>query len=124
MPLLPSFIRRRDLSRRARTITSNPSPHINRRRHSSKFLTRKWELKMLDKVREIIADVTHNNLQSVTANSSSQNLDGWDSVAQINIIVAVEEEFGIRFDPEDMHNLDSVEKIVYALSPIMVLREQ
>jgi acyl carrier protein len=79
---------------------------------------------MSDKIREIIADITHNDPQSVTAKSSSDNLDGWDSVAQINIIVAVEEEFGVTFDAEEIHNLNSVEKIVYALSPIMLLRAQ
>ena len=67
---------------------------------------------MLDKVRQIIADITHNNLASVTAKSSSKNLGGWDSVAQINIIVAIEEEFGIRFDPEDIHALNSVDVAV------------
>ena len=79
---------------------------------------------MLDKVRQIIADITHNNLKSVTAKSSSQNLNSWDSVAQINIIVAIEEEFGVTFDPEDIHTLDSVEKIVNAVSPILLLRAQ
>jgi acyl carrier protein len=79
---------------------------------------------MLDKVRQIIADITHNNVSSVTAKSSSQNLDGWDSVAQINIIVAIEEEFGITFDPEEIHTLDSVEKIVNVVSPILLLRAQ
>ena len=79
---------------------------------------------MLDKVRQIIADITHNNVSSVTPKSSSQNLDGWDSVAQINIIVAIEEEFGISFDPEEIHTLDSVEKIVNVVSPILLLRAQ
>ena len=79
---------------------------------------------MLDKVRQIIADITHNNVSSVTAKASSQNLDGWDSVAQINIIVAIEEEFRITFDPEEIHTLDSVEKIVNAVSPILLLRAQ
>ena len=79
---------------------------------------------MLDKVRQIIADITHNNVSSVITKSSSQNLNGWDSVAQINIIVAIEEEFGITFDPEDIHTLDSIEKIVNAVSPILLLRAQ
>jgi acyl carrier protein len=79
---------------------------------------------MLDKVRQIIADITHNDVSSVTAKSNSQNLNGWDSVAQINIIVAIEEEFGITFDPEDIHTLDSIEKIVNAVSPILLLRAQ
>ena len=79
---------------------------------------------MLDKVREIIADITHNDVAAVTSKSNSKNLDGWDSVAQINIIVSIEEEFGVTFEAEEIHSLDSVEKIVNAVSPILLLRAQ
>ena len=60
---------------------------------------------LVDKVREIVTDITHNDL-----------LSGWDSIAQINIIVAIEEQFGVTFGAEEMHTLNSVEKIVSALS--------
>ena len=73
---------------------------------------------MLDKIRQIIADITQNDVASVTLKSNSQNLDGWDSVAQINIIVAIEEELGVGFSAEEMHALNSVKKIVDALRPV------
>ena len=60
---------------------------------------------LVDKVREIVTDITHNDL-----------LSGWDSIAQINVIVAIEEQFGVTFGAEEMHTLNSVEKIVSALS--------
>jgi len=70
---------------------------------------------MLDRIRQIVADITQNDVASVTTDSNSQNLNGWDSVAQINIIVAIEEEFGVAFSAEEMHALNSVKKIVDAL---------
>ena len=70
---------------------------------------------MLDRIRQIVADITQNDVASVTTDSNSQNLDGWDSVAQINITVAIEEEFGVAFSAEEMHALNSVQKIVDAL---------
>ena len=70
---------------------------------------------MLDRIRQIVADITQNDVASVTTDSNSQNLNGWDSVAQINIIVAIEEEFGVAFSAEEMHALNSVKKIVEAL---------
>ena len=79
---------------------------------------------MLDRIRQIVADIAQNDVASVTTDSNSQNLNGWDSVAQINIIVAIEEEFGVTFDPEDIHTLNSVEKIINAVSPILLLRAQ
>ena len=70
---------------------------------------------MLDKVRHIVADITHNDPAAVNPQSSSDDLNGWDSIAQINIIVAIEEEFGVTFSAEDLHKLNSVEKITGAL---------
>ena len=60
---------------------------------------------LVDKVREIVTDITHNDL-----------LSGWDSIAQINVIVAIEEQFGVTFGAEEMHTLNSVDKITDALS--------
>jgi acyl carrier protein len=77
---------------------------------------------MLDKIRQIVADITHNDVAHITSRSNSQNLDGWDSVAQINIIVGIEEEFGVAFGAEEMHMLNSVEKIADALSAISTRR--
>ena len=71
---------------------------------------------MLDKIRQIVADITQNDVASVSTKSNSQNLDGWDSLAQINIIVTIEPEFGATFSAEEMHTLNSVEKIASALS--------
>ena len=71
---------------------------------------------MLDKIRQIIADITQNDIAHVTRDSNSQNLNRWDSVAQINIIVSIEQEFGVTFSAEEMHTLNSVDKIANALS--------
>jgi acyl carrier protein len=70
---------------------------------------------MLQSIREIIADVTQNSIASITEESSHQSVDGWDSLAQINIIVTIEMDFGVSFSPEEIHALNSVQKIVQAL---------
>ena len=49
--------------------------------------------------------------ESVTAqNPTILTLDGWDSVAQMNFIAHLEEEFDIMMDPEDIVELNSYEK--------------
>jgi acyl carrier protein len=70
---------------------------------------------MLDRVREIIADITRNPVDTITESSSSQSVDGWDSIAQINIIVTIEMDFGVSFTADEMHSLNSVRKIMQAL---------
>jgi acyl carrier protein len=70
---------------------------------------------MRQRIREIIADVTGNSVHAVGDNSSHQTVEGWDSLAQINIIVTVESEFGVAFSAEEMHGLNSVHAICEAL---------
>ena len=70
---------------------------------------------MLQRLQEIIADVTGNPVHAIDPDSSHQTVDGWDSLAQINIIVTVESEFGVLFSPEQIHALNSVRAICDAL---------
>jgi acyl carrier protein len=64
-----------------------------------------------ERIRGIIADVTHLPLEKVAADASCENIAGWDSVAQINVIIGVESEFGVSFSVEELHSLNSVGKI-------------
>lgn len=75
---------------------------------------------MLERVREIIADITQNSVEEINENSNNKNVDGWDSVAQINIIVTIEMDFGVAFSAEEMHSLNSARKIVHALKSARV----
>jgi acyl carrier protein len=73
------------------------------------------ELDIERRVREIIADVTLQPIHKVTSDAGAGRLDGWDSLAQINIVVSVESAFDVTFGAEDVHALNSVAKIVGAL---------
>jgi acyl carrier protein len=68
-----------------------------------------------NRVREIVADITNNRLADISENSGAATTDGWDSVAQINIIASVEMEFGLTFSAEEMQSLNSIEKILSAI---------
>lgn len=70
---------------------------------------------MLDRIREIISDVTRFPLEQIHEHSTHETVEGWDSLAQINIIVAVEAEFGAFFTPDEVYELNTVRKILEAL---------
>jgi acyl carrier protein len=70
------------------------------------------------RVREIVADVTLQPLQNVGEDAEAGRLDGWDSLAQINIIVAVEAAFGATFGADEVYELNSVGKILAALDAL------
>jgi acyl carrier protein len=73
---------------------------------------------MLQRIQEIVADVTQNSVNRIKEDSSQKNVEGWDSMAQINILVTVESEFNVSFSPEELHSLDSVQKIAQALTSL------
>ncbi len=70
---------------------------------------------LLNRIRQVVADVTHCSLDQINENTSRQNLGAWDSVAHINVIVGIEAEFGVSFSVEEMYSIDSVEKIRNAI---------
>jgi acyl carrier protein len=48
-------------------------------------------------------------------NPSSDTVPGWDSIAQVEILFAIEEEFSIRFPADQLGTLRSLDAIVKAL---------
>lgn len=39
------------------------------------------------------------------------DIDEWDSIGNFNLILAIEQKYGIRFNMEDLDNLKSVKEI-------------
>lgn len=47
-------------------------------------------------------------VEAVGPRSSVDDVDGWDSIAQLNLSMAIEKEFGIVLDAEQVMNLISI----------------
>ena len=69
----------------------------------------------LERVCEIIADVTQNTVEDINERSTAKTVDGWDAVAQVSIMATIEMDFGVAFTEEEVQSLDSVRKIIQAL---------
>ena len=65
---------------------------------------------------EIFRDVFRNPALCLTPDTDAAKLEGWDSFAQVNIIVAMEDRFGVRFRASEAYQLKSVAALVDALS--------
>lgn len=68
---------------------------------------------MEEKVLEILKNVLE--LDQIDKSISSSTCDKWDSMAQLNISVELEAEFGGSLEPEDIAALASYEDIVRIL---------
>lgn len=69
-----------------------------------------------EKIRQIAADVLELPVAKISPQSSTENVDSWDSVHHLNLVLALEQEFGLQFEPEEIDQMTSVEKIIKVLS--------
>ena len=65
----------------------------------------------------VFQDVFDDETITVNDQTTSHDVDGWDSMEHINLIVAVEMEFGMKFtigESTSMHNVGEMVDIIAA----------
>jgi acyl carrier protein len=67
------------------------------------------------RVAAVFQEVFENENLVITDSSSAKNVENWDSLAQIKIIVGLEEEFGIKFTTDEVASLANVGELKAAL---------
>jgi acyl carrier protein len=68
-----------------------------------------------DRVRSIVAAVLRVPAESIGDATSPDSVSGWDSLQHMQLVLALEEEFGVQFAVEDMeamHNVGAIVEIV------------
>lgn len=68
-----------------------------------------------EKVFKIISQVMDVPVEKVNESSSTENLEKWDSFQHMNLILALEEDFKIKFTDEEILNLGNAGIILEAL---------
>lgn len=70
---------------------------------------------VFERVQRIAADVFSVPIAQINAESSVDTLEAWDSLQHLNFVLAVEQEFGVQFTPEEIEKLISVNTMVEML---------
>ena len=70
---------------------------------------------MEDRIKKVMSDVFNIDVSLINNESSPDNIENWDSLKHMNLIVALEEEFEIEFDDEEI-----VDSMNYALIVIIL----
>ena len=67
---------------------------------------------------EIIIEILKSvlELDNVDTTCSQGTCDKWDSMAQLNLVVELEAEFGVSFEPEEIAEMKSYDDIVRVLN--------
>jgi len=66
---------------------------------------------LLERVQGIVADVFGVPEDQVRPDSSPDTIETWDSIHHLNLVIALEQEFGVQFTPEEIEQLLSVELV-------------
>ena len=52
------------------------------------------------------------DIEAIGADTVADDVFGWDSMAHVSIIVSIEEEFGILFEPAEVTGFDNVGQLI------------
>ena len=68
-----------------------------------------------EQVRQIIADTLFMSLEEIGEDASQESVRNWDSLQQLNLVLALEQTFNVHLKPEEFAAMTSVEKILEQL---------
>ncbi len=60
---------------------------------------------LLEEVNSVIRDAFSDQTISVTEATTADEVEGWDSLMHLNLVIALEKRFGIRFSTSEISHL-------------------
>ncbi|MGH7961812.1 MAG: acyl carrier protein [Candidatus Binatia bacterium] len=67
-------------------------------------------------VREVMAAIFNLAPQSIDATASPATIEVWDSMQHLNLVLALEEHFGVQFSIDEVATLNNYPAIVTVIS--------
>jgi acyl carrier protein len=63
---------------------------------------------VFEEIRVMASDLFGVPVEQITAASSPQTIENWDSIQHLNLVLAVEEKFSVQLSPEEIEEMKSV----------------
>jgi acyl carrier protein len=67
---------------------------------------------IFERIQEVMADTFDLDDLTVTRETSAADVEEWDSLSHIRLVVALEREFGIKFSNSEIEDLENVGQLV------------
>jgi len=61
-----------------------------------------------EQVRNIASDIFGVPSDKIAAESSPETIENWDSMQHLNLVLAIEEKFGVQLEPEDIEQMKNI----------------
>jgi len=72
--------------------------------------------KRIARIKKIISDVLKIDEEMISGELSPNQVDNWDSMRHMKIIISLEEEYGIMFDADEIPKMLNFDKICETLA--------
>jgi acyl carrier protein len=67
---------------------------------------------ILEKVQTIFRDVLENDEITLSMDMSAEDIDEYDSLAHIQLVVAIEKQFGVKFNSKEIISWQNIGQMV------------
>lgn len=72
-------------------------------------------MNVFEEIKEIMIDIFDDEDLRITMETNADDIEEWDSLAQMNIMVSVSKHFKVKFSVEEIANLHNVGDLVKAV---------
>lgn len=70
---------------------------------------------ILAKVQEVFQDILDNEDIELTPDSTAEDIEEWDSLSHVQLVNAIEKEFGIRFTSKEIMSWTNVGDMIESI---------
>jgi acyl carrier protein len=72
-------------------------------------------MEIIDRLQALFITVFDNDSIRVTPQLTADDVDEWDSLSHINLMIAIELEFGVEFDPSEIQTFANVGELIASI---------
>ena len=73
-------------------------------------------MRAFNKLKQVVSDILEVDIDDINENSSPDNIEKWDSLSHIKLVMAIEVEFNVKLTSDDMMDMLSVKLIKMILA--------
>jgi acyl carrier protein len=73
-------------------------------------------MELQDRLNQIFREVFDNDDINIALDMTANDIDGWDSLSHVNLIVAIETKFNIRFSNKELMTFKNIGDLLNCIS--------
>jgi acyl carrier protein len=73
----------------------------------------------IERIKEVLSAVIDVPIEQISDNASMDDIESWDSLAQMNLVIALEDEFQMTIPDEEVGTLISIQLILSLINEIV-----